>query len=125
MAFSVLVAVAGIALAYRFYVTRPEIAERLAMRLSGAHRVLLNKYYVDELYDGLFVRTMDVTATGGDHLVEEPLLDGTPVGVGAAARAGAGTLSLTQSGYYRTYILVFVAGAVVALAVVLLVRVAG
>src|SRR5207244_3166262 len=37
------------------------------------------------------------------------------------ARAGAASLSLTQSGYFRNYVLVFVAGAVVA-AVILLVR---
>ena len=50
MAFSVLVAVAGITLAWKFYVTSPEIADRLAKRWSGAHRTLSNKYYVDELY---------------------------------------------------------------------------
>src|SRR5215471_7340047 len=38
MAFSVLIAVAGIGLAYRFYVTKPEISETLAERWAGAHR---------------------------------------------------------------------------------------
>src|SRR5262249_50522761 len=42
MVFSVLIAVAGIMLARRFYVTNPEISERLATRWSGAHRTLLN-----------------------------------------------------------------------------------
>src|SRR5207253_636658 len=41
MGFSVLIAVAGILLARKFYVTDPDISERLAARWSGAHRTLL------------------------------------------------------------------------------------
>jgi NADH-quinone oxidoreductase subunit L len=55
MAFSVLVAVLGISLAYKIYVTSPEISARLADRWAGAHRLLLNKYYVDELYNGTII----------------------------------------------------------------------
>jgi NADH-quinone oxidoreductase subunit L len=55
MGFSVLIAVAGIALAYKFYVTSPEISEGLAQRFAGAHRTLLNKYYVDELYNATVI----------------------------------------------------------------------
>ncbi|HYM22056.1 MAG TPA: NADH-quinone oxidoreductase subunit L [Vicinamibacterales bacterium] len=55
MGFSVVVAIFGIFLAYRFYVTDPSISERLAERWSGAHRVLSNKYYVDELYDATVI----------------------------------------------------------------------
>jgi hypothetical protein len=49
------------------------------------------------------------------------VLDGAVVGTGQAAVAGATSLSLTQSGYFRNYVLVFVGGAVVA-AVLLLIR---
>ncbi len=55
MAFSLLVAVAGIAVAYKFYVTSPEISERLAGRFAAAHRTLSNKYYVDEVYDATVI----------------------------------------------------------------------
>jgi NADH-quinone oxidoreductase subunit L len=41
--------------AYRFYVARPETPERLAAAARPAYRLVLNKYYVDELYDALFV----------------------------------------------------------------------
>src|SRR6185503_1520473 len=47
MVFSLLVAIAGILLARKFYITSPEISEGLAEQWSGAHRTLLNKYYVD------------------------------------------------------------------------------
>jgi NADH-quinone oxidoreductase subunit L len=55
MGFSLVVAVCGILLARRFYVTSPEISDRLATQWSGAHRVLSNKYYVDELYDATVI----------------------------------------------------------------------
>ena len=58
---------------------------------------------MDELYDALFVRTMDGIANAGDKVLEEPVLDGLPTDIGAATRAGAGTLALTQSGFFRTY----------------------
>ena len=50
MAFSVAIALGGILLARKFYVTSPEIADQPQERFAGAHRTLLNKYYVDELY---------------------------------------------------------------------------
>ena len=55
MGFSVLIAAIGIGLAWRFYVTNPEISEGLATRFAGAHRTLSNKYYVDELYNGTVI----------------------------------------------------------------------
>jgi len=55
MAFSLLVAIAGIAVAYKFYVISPEISEELAQRFAGAHRTLSNKYYVDELYNATVI----------------------------------------------------------------------
>jgi NADH:ubiquinone oxidoreductase subunit 5 (subunit L)/multisubunit Na+/H+ antiporter MnhA subunit len=56
MALSVAVALVAIGAAWRAYVTRPAIAEALAARFAGAHRVLTNKYYVDEVYDATLVR---------------------------------------------------------------------
>src|SRR5262249_59876703 len=51
----VIIAVIGIAVAWNFYVTHPEKSEQLAERFAGAHRVLSNKYYVDELYDATVI----------------------------------------------------------------------
>jgi NADH-quinone oxidoreductase subunit L len=64
MGLSVLIGVIGIAVAYRFYVRRPEIAATLKARLAGPHRVLTNKYYVDELYDATVIRGTMASASG-------------------------------------------------------------
>ena len=55
MGFSVLIALAGILIARKFYVTSPETSERMAERFAGAHRTLSHKYYVDELYNATAV----------------------------------------------------------------------
>jgi NADH-quinone oxidoreductase subunit L len=108
--------------AYRWYVDRTWAP--WSARLPWAQRLLERKYYFDEIYDAAIVRPMDGIADIGLRDIEKPVLDGAVVGTGQAAIAGATSLSLTQSGYFRNYILVFVGGAVVA-AVILLIRTAG
>jgi NADH-quinone oxidoreductase subunit L len=76
MGLSVLIAAAGIAVATVFYQRRPQIPERLAVSLAGPHRLLSNKYYVDEAYGALFVR--GVALGGGRALfgVDRFAIDG-------------------------------------------------
>jgi NADH-quinone oxidoreductase subunit L len=89
--------------------------------LPWAQRLLERKYYFDEMYNAAFVRPLDAIAGFGMRDIERPLIDGAVMETGVAARAGAAGLSLTQSGYFRNYVLVFVGGALVA-AIVILVR---
>ena len=105
--------------AYRWYVARTWTP--WSSRFPWAQRLLERKYYFDEIYDAAIVRPMDRIADIGLRDIEEPVLDGAVAGTGHAAVAGASSLSLTQSGYFRNYVLVFVGGAVVA-AVLLLIR---
>jgi NADH-quinone oxidoreductase subunit L len=84
-----------------------------------AQRILERKYYFDELYDAAFVRPMDWVAGFLLRDVEQPLIDAAVVDTGVITRASAGGLSLTQSGYFRNYVLVFVGGAAIAAAILL------
>jgi NADH-quinone oxidoreductase subunit L len=80
MGFSVLIAAIGIGLAWRFYVTHPEISERLAAQFSGAHRLLSNKYYVDELYNATFIAGTMTSGRGlwtFDRTVVDGAVNGT------------------------------------------------
>ena len=108
-------------LAYRFYVSKSWQPWSAAM--PSLQRLLERKYYFDELYDAVFVHPMDALARVGFGYVEQPVIDGAVVGTGRLAEAGAGNLSLTQSGYFRNYLLVFVGGALVA-AILILARAA-
>jgi NADH-quinone oxidoreductase subunit L len=88
MFLSVLIAASGIFVAYRMYVQRPELAERAAKVFGPSYQILLNKYYVDELYDALFVnRTKNIgdAASAFDQYV----VDGGVNGVGWTTRLTA------------------------------------
>jgi NADH-quinone oxidoreductase subunit L len=66
MTASVLVALFGIWLARRLYLQHPDVPERVAERFGGVYRLLYNKYYVDQIYDAMFVnRTKDLATALG------------------------------------------------------------
>jgi NADH-quinone oxidoreductase subunit L len=95
MGFSVLVAAVGIGLAWKFYVTSPEISEHLAAQFSGAHRVLSNKYYVDELYNATVIS--GTLASGrGLWAVDRNVVDGAVNGAGRLTIISSWLSSLTD-----------------------------
>jgi NADH-quinone oxidoreductase subunit L len=81
MGFSLLVALCGIALAHKMYVTSPEISERMAEQWAGPHKVLSNKYYVDELYDATVI-SGTYGAGRGLWAVDRNVVDGAVNGTG-------------------------------------------
>jgi NADH-quinone oxidoreductase subunit L len=95
MVFSVLIAVAGILLARRFYVTNPEISERMAAQYAGPHRLLSNKYYVDELYNSTAIS--GTMASGrGLWTFDRNVVDGAVNGTGWVTVISAWFSSLTD-----------------------------
>ncbi len=63
---SVLIACGGIWLAYRWYIQRPEVPGKIAAASPFLYKLLYNKYYVDQLYDAMFVNRMkDLALTLG------------------------------------------------------------
>jgi NADH-quinone oxidoreductase subunit L len=91
MGASVVAGLLGIFVARRFYKTDPAIPERLGASFATPHRVLLDKYYVDELYGAVFVRGL---ALGGGkllHASDRYLVDGGD----GEVRAGFGVNGLS------------------------------
>ena len=60
---STLVAFAGIGVATFYFRRKPVAADALAARFGVVHRLLLHKYYVDELYDLIVVRPLDTKSS--------------------------------------------------------------
>jgi NADH-quinone oxidoreductase subunit L len=73
---SVAVAAMGWTFARRVYEQRPEIADGLAATFAGAHRVLTNKYYVDELYGAVLVRGLALGGGNALHAMDRFVVDG-------------------------------------------------
>jgi len=111
---AVAVAAAGAALAWLLYVRRPELPGELAERAAGVHRVLVRKYYVDEIYDAAIVRPL---VWASDRIfyrtVDAGLIDGVAVnGSARSVRAlAAHGLKYLQSGFAQAYLLLMIAGA--------------
>ena len=110
------VAVIGILVARKFYVTSPEISDRLAHQWAGPHRVLSNKYYVDELYDATVVTPVQaVSREGLWRGVDIGVIDGAVNGVATIVDAGSMVLRRLQTGSVRAYAGSFFIGVVLML----------
>jgi len=104
---------AGIALAYLFYIRRPELPRSLAEQFRPIYLFLLNKWYFDELYDALFVRPAHVIGRalwkGGDGA----LIDGLgPDGFAATTLVLARRAGRIQTGYVYHYAFAMLIGIV-------------
>jgi NADH-quinone oxidoreductase subunit L len=109
---SVLIAFGGIFLAWRMYIKNPELPARFVERFSCAHRVIFNKWYIDELYDLVFVNPCKKIGTFLWRAIDVCIIDGVVNGVGWAVRGIGSGLRYTQTGYLHNYAAVMVVGVV-------------
>jgi NADH-quinone oxidoreductase subunit L len=88
---SIVVSLSGILVAYRFYVLDPGTADRVTARIRSIYTLVFRKYYVDELYDFLFVSRVKNL---GDacFFVDSKFVDGAVNGTAATTR-GTATVS--------------------------------
>jgi NADH-quinone oxidoreductase subunit L len=105
--------VTGIFLAYVCYMWRPGIPAAAAIHFRALYLFLLNKWYFDELYDRLFVRS---AFSLGDNLWETG--DGTIINgfidsvVASGTREAAREASRLQTGYVYHYAFAMLIGVV-------------
>ena len=145
MGISVAIAMFGVFLAHRLYVKRPPVPDVLERRLGFVHRMLENKYWVDELYnataikgtlllsyalwwfdrwivDGIVnsVRHLTVVLFGhGSNIFDKYVVDGAVNGVGWSAKSGSMMFRRAQSGFVQNYALIM-GGGIVLIALVYL-----
>ncbi|GAB0115004.1 NADH-quinone oxidoreductase subunit L [Acidisoma sp. C75] len=117
-----LCALLGILTAYVMYIARPGLPAEMAARFAGLYRLLLNKYYVDEAYDAVFVRPYRALARIIWHVGDEEIIDGIPRGGALIARGSAGGLTRFQTGSLAQYAFVMLIGLVVLISVFLIFR---
>ncbi|MBZ5695096.1 MAG: NADH-quinone oxidoreductase subunit L [Acidobacteriia bacterium] len=109
----VIVAVLGLLAAWWLYIKNPETPKRMAQSLRGLYLLLLNKYYVDEIYAALIVRPLLWISTNVLwHVVDEGAIDGAVNGTARVARESGSQLRKLQSGNERSYATWVVIGAV-------------
>jgi NADH-quinone oxidoreductase subunit L len=116
MVVSVAVALAGIALAWLFYVARPGLPDSLAASFSGAYKLIYNKYFVDEIYAAVVVHPV---VSGSREVlwkaVDATVIDGAVNGAGKVSQGVGGLLKRLQSGNIRSYAVWVLLGSVLVL----------
>ncbi len=147
MALSVTIALIMMGTAYRLYVLSPKTAEELKERFAGAHSLLYNKYYVDELYNSTFVdgtmksafglwgfdrRVVDGAVNGSgwltvfmswvSSLIDRYVVDGAVNLVGRSSEESSFVFRRVQTGLIQNYALLMLAGVCAFVSIYLLVR---
>jgi NADH-quinone oxidoreductase subunit L len=111
-ALSVLVALVGFLTAYLMHARRPDLAVVWRTRLGPIHALVEHKYYIDELYDRVFVRPGLALARFLNDIVEPRVIDGAVNGVADFFLLEAREFRLIQTGRVGTYALWTLGGAI-------------
>jgi NADH-quinone oxidoreductase subunit L len=135
---SVAVAFIGFFVAYTTYYRKSDRAERMATQFKGMYTTLLNKYYIDELYDALFVNrakgmgrslwkfdanVVDGAVNGsswttvksalGSGWWDRWIVDGLVRFVGGFVKTSSWPVRLIETGYTQNYALLMILGVLI------------
>nr|BAL57970.1 NADH dehydrogenase I subunit L [uncultured prokaryote] len=116
MVISLLVALFGIYLAIIFYLRRTYIPSRLEASFPLAYRLIFNKYYVDEIYEYLFVNSIKSFSVWLWEFIDTLVIDGAVNGIAYLTKGVGNVVRKIQTGYVQGYALSIVIGAFVILA---------
>ena len=107
------VALAGIALAYYMYLVSPLTPIRLAERYGAIYRFLLNKWYFDELYDRIIVRPLICLSRVLWRAGDATIIDGVPNGLAWLTAGSSRQIVKLQTGSLAFYAFAMLIGVVV------------
>jgi NADH-quinone oxidoreductase subunit L len=116
---SVVVVLAGIVVAWLRYAARAVRPELIGQPRSALHRLLLNAYYVDWIYDRVIVQPLFALWRLCAGVIDQGTIDGAVNLVGRAVLGWAAGFRRLQTGYVMNYALTMLAGAVVVVAFLL------
>jgi NADH-quinone oxidoreductase subunit L len=120
MAASVVLVLISIFVAYTFYRKNPQIATNLKEKFSGLHKVIYNKYYVDEFYQGAVIKPLVGFSFFLWKVFDVVIIDGLANGLALMIKSFSSGGRKIQTGYLRNYLLIFVFGVIVILAYLVL-----
>jgi len=116
MVVSVVIALIGIGIAYLFYVKNPALPKRMAERWKKLYTLVFNKYYVDELYEILFINSLKNLGTGLWKGFDEFVIDGSINGIAYLIGLLSGVMRRLQTGLVQNYAFSMVIGGFVLVA---------
>jgi NADH-quinone oxidoreductase subunit L len=104
----------GFLLAWWLYIKSPEMPQKIADSLSAVYKLLLGKYFIDELYAAVIVRPLVwISDKVLWHVVDEGAIDGTVNGAAFVSREAGDRLRRVSTGNIRAYATWIVLGVLV------------
>jgi NADH-quinone oxidoreductase subunit L len=103
-------ALAGVIVAWVFYIKRPDIPAAIKLRFSGVYALLENKYYLDKINDVVFARGLVAVGRGLWKEGDQTVIDGAVNGSAQAVRWLARVLRPLQTGYIYHYAFAMILG---------------
>jgi NADH-quinone oxidoreductase subunit L len=112
MGIAVLAAAVTIYLAYIIYRQKNTIPLKEGDKMPGLQTVIYNKYYVDEFYDAVIRKPLDVLSVAFHKFFDIQIIDGLVNGVGSTVKTMGSGIRLLQQGNIGFYIISMVIGIV-------------
>lgn len=116
MGIAVAVMFASLFYAYTVYVKNKTVPADEDEELNPIHQLVYKKYWVDEIYETLITKPLNVISDILHKLVDNQIIDGIVNGTGSLVRWKSQILRLAQTGNIGFYVSVMVAGIILILA---------
>ena len=113
MVLSVAIALVGITVAYVFYLRSPDLPRRFTAKFAGFYNWVHNKYFVDELYEFLFVRGILKAGAFLLRVVDLSLIEGLVNGSAKVLQQSGAKLRRLETGFVQQYAIGIIAGAII------------
>jgi len=111
MAASAAAALSAIYFALHIYTRKPDIAVKVSSRFKVLYNILLNKYFVDEIYEAAIVNPVQ---KGSERFLwkffDMKIIDGAVNGIAALIDKLSGVIKKVQTGLTQSYALIMMAG---------------
>ena len=111
MVLSVALALSAIYFAIKIYTQQPDIAEKISARFKKVYNILLNKYYVDEVYEAAVIQPIQ---KGSEKVLwkftDNLIIDGAVNGIAKVIYAGSGFIRKIQNGIAQFYAIIMMLG---------------
>jgi NADH-quinone oxidoreductase subunit L len=105
MGVSLAIGFAGLFLAYWMYVSDTKMPDRIIQTFPGLHKLVYNKYWMDQVYDILFVNSIVDFSRWLWKAFDETVIDGIVNGGAAVTRGSGRVLSWIETGLVKDYAL--------------------
>ncbi|MEO6301919.1 MAG: NADH-quinone oxidoreductase subunit L [Bacteroidia bacterium] len=112
MGIAVLAAIATIYFAYIVYMQKKTLPLKEGDKMPGFQKLVYNKFYVDEFYNAVITKPLDVLSVAFHKFFDIQIIDGIVNGVGSAVKGIGSGIRLLQQGNIGFYVISMVIGIV-------------